>query len=380
MALNVNLGTKIRNSAISKAVFEKNAIFANSKNSIFTMKKIHFILSVTLLAGVLASCSTKVDLYADYKDIPVIYGLLDATQDTNFIKIIRAFSGSNETPVDATQVALIPDSNNYPGKLDAKIYRYKHVYGNEYQLDGVVELDTMTIHDKESDGDFYYPNQKVYYATNGILPNTSSNTYRYRLEVVRGNDTISGETGVVGGDNFKITNSQVSFVAEETDKTGKITFFPADNAAVYDLEFRFTYKEIRQGGGVTEKTLHHSFGMKTLDDMGNENGVYFVTYSQNLLFNMLRNAIGGDTLHVSRTFDAEQSFVISLAAAGDDLYNYIQINQGAGGLSQNIPDYTNINGGYGVFSSRINKEKTAKLSARTQTDLIGMPWGFTQEQ
>lgn len=379
MALNVNLGTKIRISAISKAVLEKNAIFASSKNSIFTMKKIHFILSVTLLAGVLASCSTKVDLYADYKDIPVIYGLLDATQDTNFIKIIRAFSGSNETPVDATQVALIPDSNNYPGKLDAKIYRYRHVYGNEYQLDGVVELDTMTIHDKES-GDFYYPNQKVYYTTQGILPNTSSKNYRYRLEVVRGNDTISSETGVVGGENYKILTSQVSFVAEETDKKSKISFFPADNAAVYDLEIRFTYKEIRQGGGVTEKTLRHSFGMKTLADMGNENGVYFVDYGQNLLFNMLRNAIGGDTLHVSRTFDAEKSFVISLAAAGDDLYNYIQINQSAGGLSQNVPDYTNINGGYGVFSSRLNKERTAKLSARTMTDLIGMPWGFSQEQ
>lgn len=348
------------------------------------MRKIQFFLSLLLLAGVFASCSTKVDLYADYKDIPVIYGLLDASVDTNYVKIVRAFSGSDEASVDATQVALIPDSCNYPGKLDAKIYRYKHVYGNEYELDihasdsGIIVLDTLTIHDKEP-GTFYYPDQKVYYTTQPILANYGNNRYVYRLEVIKGNDTITSETGVVGGDNFKITNSQVSFMAELTDKTGKITFFPADNATVYNMELRFNYKEFRQGQ-MTEKSVVYSYGMKSLDEINNENGSYFMTYSQNLLFNLLSSAIGSDTLNVTRTFNDRESFVISLAAAGDELYNYIQINQGAGGLSQNIPDYTNIIGGYGVFSSRLNIQKTVKLSARTQTDLIGMPWGFSQEQ
>ena len=342
------------------------------------MKKLLFSLSALACMFFFNACNTKVDLYADYKDIPVIYGLLDVSADTNFIKIVRAFSGSDEATVDATQVALIPDSCNYPGKLDAKIYRYKRVYGNEYALDGTIELDTITIHDKEP-GAFYYPDQKVYYTTQPILANSGNNVYYYRLEVLKGNDTVSAETGVVGGENFKITNTQVSFMSEPTDKTGKITFFPADNATVYNMELRFSYKEIRQGQ-VTEKTVIHSYGMKSLDEINNENGAYYVNYSQNLLFNILNSAIGGDTLHVTRTFNREESFAISLAAAGDELFNYIQINQGAGGLSQNIPDYTNIKGGYGVFSSRLNIEKTAKLSSRTCTDLIGMPWGFSQEQ
>lgn len=342
------------------------------------MKKLFLSLSTLACLFFFNACSTKVDLYADYKDIPVIYGLLDASADTNYVKIVRAFSGSDENPVDATQVALIPDSCNYPGKLDAKIYRYRNVYGNEYELDATIELDTMTIHDKEP-GEFYYPNQKVYYTTQRILANSGNRKYRYRLEVIKKNDTVSAETGVVGGDDFKILNTQVSFVSEETDKTGKIKFYPADNATVYNMELRFTYKEIRQGV-VTEKTIRHSYGMKSLDEIPNEDGSYYVNYSQNLLFNMLGSAIGADTVQVTRTFNPATSFVISLAAGGDELFNYIQINQGAGGLSQNIPDYTNINGGYGVFSSRLNIEKAAKLSARTQTDLIGVrPWAFSQE-
>ena len=346
---------------------------------IYTMKKLFLSLSVLACLAFFNACSTKVDLYADYQDIPVIYGLLDSSADTNFIKIVRAFSGSDENPVDATQVALIPDSCNYPGKLDAKIYRYKHVYGNEYALDRTIELDTMTIHDKEP-GAFYYPNQKVYYTTEPIIASNANNKYLYRLEVIKGNDTVKAETSIVGGDDFKITNTQVGFVSEVTDKTSRINFIPADNAAVYNMDVRFYYKEFRQGI-MTEKVVSHSFGMKSLDDIANENGVYYISYSQNLLFNMLNSAIGADTLHVTRTFNPQTSFVISLAAGGEDLYNYIQINQGAGGLSQNIPDYTNIVGGYGVFSSRINQEKTVRLSARTQTDLIGVrPWAFSQEQ
>lgn len=349
------------------------------------MKKLFLSLSALACVVFFNACSTKVDLYADYKDIPVIYGLLDASADTNYVKIVRAFSGSDENPVDATQVALIPDSNNYPGKLDAKIYRYKNVYGNVYVIDsvsstntGVIELDTITIHEKEP-GEFYYPNQKVYYTAEPILANSGNKKYYYRLEVLKGNDTISAETGVVGGENFKIINNQVSFMSEETDKTGKIQFYPADNATVYNMELRFNYKENRQGV-ITDKAVRYSYGMKSLDEIANENGLYYVIYSQNLLFHMLGTAIGGDTLHVTRTFNDKESFVISLAAGGEELFNYIQINQGAGGLSQNIPDYTNINGGYGVFSSRLNIDKAVKLSARTQTDLIGMPWGFSQEQ
>ena len=56
------------------------------------MKKIQFFLSLTVLLGFFASCTTDVELYADYKDIPVVYGLLDATKDTNFMRINRAFS------------------------------------------------------------------------------------------------------------------------------------------------------------------------------------------------------------------------------------------------------------------------------------------------
>ena len=72
------------------------------------------------LVLVLASCSTDVDIYAEYRQVPVIYGLLDANADTNFIKISRSFYVQG----DAYQAALNPDSCNYPGKLDVRLVEY----------------------------------------------------------------------------------------------------------------------------------------------------------------------------------------------------------------------------------------------------------------
>lgn len=339
------------------------------------MKKSFLSLSLAVLLGVLASCSTKVDLYADYKDIPVIYGLIDATADTNVIKIVRAFSGSDEASIDATQVALIPDSCNYPGKLDARIVEYKNVYGNNYQPTGrELVLDTMTIHNKQ-EGAFYYPNQKVYFTTGRFNENTSAVRYKYKLHVLKGNDTISAETGIVGGEDFSIITSMVIFSAEPSDKTSRVTFKPADNAVVYDVKMQFNYQENRNGQ-IANKDVHWSFGTKSIEDLNYEDGSYYLKYGENMLFNYLNGAIGADTVNVERYIG---DFVISISAGGDELYNYIQINSPSAGFSQTVPDYTNINGGFGVFSSRITLNKIVRLSARTQVDLYNKPWRFIQQ-
>ncbi len=338
------------------------------------MKKTLFLLSFGVLMGFMAACSTRVDLYADYKDVPVIYGLIDITQDTNYVKIIRAFSGSNDNPIDASQVALIADSSNYPGKLDARIVEYKNVYGNTFQPTGQeIVLDTMTIHDKES-GSFYFPNQKVYYTTATFNDNTD--VYKYQLVVLKGNDTVTSDTKLVGGENFRILTQTVTFTPDGYDKTGKINFTPADNAAVYELKLVFNYKEKKGNGPVTDKKVSWSYGAVGLNDLVYENNHYSMTYSETTLFNYLTTAIGADTVNVERYIG---SFNVYLSAGGTELYNYIQINAPSEGLSQNIPDYTNINGGFGVFSSRINLMKTVLLSARTQTALYAKNWGFKQQ-
>lgn len=350
------------------------------------MKKLLFSLS--LLAGLIGlnACTTDVDLYADYKDIPVIYGLLNATEDTNYVRINRAFSGSNENHINANEVALIADSCNYPGKLKAYIVEYKQGYGNSYEATGdTLKLDTTTIRNKE-EGIFYAPYQKVYYTTekNKFANNSAQSKYKYKLFVFKDNDTVAAETGLVGGEGFKIATYSLHFNPEHSDKVGKIKFTAAENAVFYDMKFTFTYHESHNGGPKVDKQVSYSCGTKPVNDLSTENSMYFFTYSENLLFSLLKEAIGGDTVmdanhpNVERTFD-KYPIQIKLSAGGDELYNYIQVNSQTG-FSQTIPDYTNVSGGYGVFSSRINLTHDTQISQGTQRDLFGIAsWGFIQQ-
>ena len=351
------------------------------------MKKLFLSLSLLASLAFFNACTTDVELYADYKDIPVVYGLLDASKDTNFIRINRAFSGDNDHPINAANVALIEDSCNYPGKLRAYIVKYRQGYGGQYQSTGdTLELDTITIHDKE-EGIFYSPNQKVYWTDKPLSINTESAKYRYKIFVYKDNDTITSETGIVGGDGFKIVTATLGFMADANDLTSKVKFTLADNAVFYDMKMVFFYRESVNGGPLTDKEVSYSFGVNSLDDLYQENErVYYVNYGMNTLFNLLEEAIGGDTVinenhpNVVRYFDntyEKKPMKIFLSAGGDELYNYIQINSQTG-YAQSVPDYTNINGGYGVFSSRINLVQEVSISAATQRDLFGKPWGFVQ--
>ena len=107
------------------------------------LKKTVFVLSLFL---VLASCSTDVELYADYKEVPVVYGLLDVSADTNYIKITKAFCSDNDHPINANEVALIYDSSNYAYKLDAFLMELKAPRGKAFHPTGrMLYLDTLTI-------------------------------------------------------------------------------------------------------------------------------------------------------------------------------------------------------------------------------------------
>ena len=70
------------------------------------MKNIRFILALFAFIAVFNSCSTDVELYADYKDVAIIYAMLNPRADTNFVKITRAFCGTNDNPINANEVAV----------------------------------------------------------------------------------------------------------------------------------------------------------------------------------------------------------------------------------------------------------------------------------
>lgn len=350
------------------------------------MRISYFIPVFTLFIAIFYSCSTDVDLYADYKDVPIIYAMLDSHADTNYVKITRAFCGTNDNPINANEVALIYDSSNYPEKLDVRFIELKSIYGNKYEPTGrVLILDTLTIHDKE-EGVFYSPDQVVYYTSEHLKVDTGDGKYSYRLLAVKPDgDTITARTTMVGNEEFSIETGGMNFQLAPTDAVGKL-FFRADGAAsLYDVKIEFNYREQKAGQEMQMKKISRSFGTKTIDEYAHliEN-TYYLEYSLNWLFNTLGNAIGGDTVmdanhpNVVRYMD---DFIISISAGGDDLNYYYLANQWQiNSPISLVTTYTNIEGGYGLFSSRTTIKREAKLTSSCKRDLFSVSaWGFKEQ-
>lgn len=317
------------------------------------MKKLLSLFSVSLALAVMAACSTKVDLYDDYQDIAIVYGLLDHKLDTNFIRIQKAFLGYG----DATEIAQIPDSSNYSEKLDAKLI--------EVLTNKELPLDTITVYAKES-GVFYGGGQLVYYTTEEIKPQS-----RYKLVVTKPDGTlVTATTGIVGGESFKISTGG-SFNFSSTASKASVSWSPAANAALYEVLLSFVWEE-----GGQEERLKMPLGTYKTSDIVTDHGLMKLTFSPELFFNSLKTYLGSDTTNgAERTFKNKCVF-ISVSAGGSELATYIEANSPSTSIAQSTLDWTNVTNGYGVLSSRVNIQDSVSLSARTVQELMAKGWGF----
>jgi hypothetical protein len=324
-------------------------------------------LSLFALVMLFNACSTDVDLYAGYKDITVIYGLLDSDKDTNYVKINRAFLG----PGNALEIAMIADSCNYPSKLDAKIVEYRATPGgNNFQKSGrELVLDTMTIHNKNTEGFFYAPNQLVYYTTEPVYTNSERYKYKYELLVDRGDTILSAETDMTGGYGFNINTAGMSFSGESGTP---IKWNPCPNAAIYEVVLKFNYLEMH-GFDSVPQSIEWSLGTYPETSLELDHNMYVVSHKSEAFYNKLAEKLQGDTIGVTRLV-ADYPICISIAAGNEELYNFISVNAPSSSIVQSIPEYTNIKGGYGVFASRTLQEKWVRFNSITDIS----KWGFRQ--
>jgi hypothetical protein len=363
----------------------KYLFILRNQTSVFDMRNIRFISVLLLFVVAFSSCSTGVDLYADYKDVPIIYALLDIRADTNYVKITRAFCGTNDNPIEASDVAMIYDSSNYPGKLDARVIELKSTHGGDFLPTGrELVLDTMTIHNKEA-GTFYSPDQIIYYTTRRFISGTDGNRYKYKLVVVKPDgDTVTAQTGMVGNDEFRVLTNYVNFHTIHPDVV-KISFIGDDMAAIYSVKIQFNYSEQHGNQEVEWKSISNSFGTKLVYEYASSaDNVYYVTCPADWLFEELENAIGGDTI-----IDANHpnvirhigSFEIYISAGGQELGAYYASHQAQLNSPMSLVSvYTNIEGGYGMFSSRTNIKNEAELSYTAIREIFARTaWGFKEQ-
>lgn len=333
------------------------------------MRKLFIPLILTLILGITA-CSTDFDITSDWKEITIIYGLLNPEDDVQYIRIQKAFLSED---VSALEVAEVGDSlyHSTSGEvLSAVLEEYRIV--NDDQI-GTLNK-TITL-EKVSGSEEGLEKEEGVFATDPyFLYKTDANISQnriYRLVV----NTPSGT--VITSDARMVKNFEVSRPDSEIAVSFLSDFnmfwLPAENAAVYDVDVYFNYTETRNVNGqdVTEekRIKWDALTNGQADNLAVTGSSIKVELSSERFLNFLANNIEVDASVIKREVG---TLDFTIWAGSEDFLTFNQVALAQFGItsSQAQPTYTNVENGVGLFTSRYRKEVNDVSFLGTTIDLI----------
>lgn len=291
-----------------------------------------------LILPILFSCETDFDVNANWKDVTIVYGLIDPNNEDQLIKINKAYLGQG----DAIQMASISDSTNYdPSNLIVKIHRVREQVFNTYDTLSTVVL-TDTVLDKDdglfsTDDNIIYTFKKPssFYNTNSI----------YVLEILNlsSGQKVTSETEIINSFSFESLNPSFEwglYNGELADslrfRTKNIEWQNSNNGVIYQLDILINYLEsgIVNSLSWSQPIVEYSSGNMSLKIKGDQ------------FFQFLENNLDNNTTKQFLNLD----LVMTIGA--QDLKTYIDVNQPFSGIVQERPVFSNIDNGVGLFSSR----------------------------
>jgi hypothetical protein len=304
------------------------------------MKKIYLILSV--FAIVFSACETDFDVNADWEETTVVFGLLDAAKDTQFIKISKAFLGED----DALQMAQYSDSINFnKGELDVKITRIN----NNGSTDTIMLNEIRALRDE---GDFndsivMYTFENFEFESNSLNQYTNFLNANSEYELLIKNNitgnSVRSTTDIIGSFDFSPTPSKFVFynstygldAYQDLDWIASIT----PKAVAYQIGVRFHYKE----DNVIKVLFWNQIEVDKYESSLTLYGRDFISF--------LEGKLSKD--NSTREF---LSIDIVMTLGSQDLKTYMDVNSPITGIVQERPQFTNIHNGIGLFSSRYTRE------------------------
>lgn len=299
-----------------------------------TLKNILAFAAVSVFLFSIIACNNDLDPTGEFRDIPVIYGLLDPGQDTQFIRIHKSFLGN--VPVD--QMAQIPDSIYYTNM----VARLEEVDNNTVVK--VIPLNQTTNRTMDQ-GFFTTDGFRLYYTTEPL-----NSTSEYRIVVSRpGEKDATAITEIV--QPFSIIrpafNPTLDNFINFSGASYEFRWQNPSNANNFTMVLDLSYREQKNSdrNQIENKTARFTINYLAV---GNTDNTVIRSLLMNEYFTNLTEQIPTDP-SVNRYPD---TLKVSIVAGHDLIERYVSINSPPTGINQELPLFTNVENGVGLFSSR----------------------------
>ena len=300
------------------------------------MNQIKALIWIFPLLLILSACDNELDLIEEWKDIPIVYGIVDPSDTAHYIRVEKAFV---DAEVSGADLALFADSLYYEGM---EVQLVKGTNGTPITLERV---------DGNLEG---YPRQE------GAFAQAPNFLYKVRAEDLnlQGEETLNLYLKPEGQEARQVSSTRVigdyDFLRPRPDDPEKINFSyanhltirwnPAANAVDYEIYILVHYTEKEKTAPDTDYVPRFVTWKAATGVEGNS-----VMIESKEFFVFVNGAIQPEE-NLVRIF---KSLEFRILAVGEEVSDYIEIGGANLGItsSQEIPQYSNIEDGLGIFSS-----------------------------
>lgn len=310
------------------------------------MKLNRFFFAV--FAGLLiAGCKNEIDINAPWKETPVIYSFLDVNKTTQYIRVQKTYQ--NSIDLTTAEGAQISDSL-YFKNVTVKVIASNGATYNFTKVDTLPKNEGFFA----SDVNFIYQNAS--------MPVDPSRTYSLQVTSGETGTTYTSNTGIVGkADIMSISPDYKLYIRPYLDYNRLLyQFKPGSSAAIYDVAVRFWYYEYPNGnpGAKVSKSIDYFLDKGWIVDAASGK-TYLLTSAEWVFY--LKSVLKTDN-SVTREFKQVDYVAIG---GSKEMKDIIDLSKPSAVIVQRKTDYSNINGGLGIFSSR---SETVKANIPMQND------------
>lgn len=304
----------------------------------------NYLYTLIALFGLsfLTSCNDDFDLVDEGVAVPIVYGFVDIGNDTQYLRIQKGFAGED---LNAFEGAQQEDSVYYK---DITVSLVNADNGNRVTLERVNGTDDGLFRDE---GDFLTEPNVLYRATSSQLGYAGGENVR--LEIDRGDDldVVTATTKVL---------SPILLQGPTSDKPVHFTYNfksfqlrTTEDVAIIGLKMIIYIREISTVDPTQVEIVEIPWQMVSSFISDQTKDFQFPKVEGRLFYTTIAAGLD-ENKPVIREFS---HFDIIVEGGGSEILEFRRIARANSGLSgaQELPLYTNLSEGIGIFSSKYNE-------------------------
>ena len=299
------------------------------------------LILVALAAFCFTSCNDDVELFGEIKELPVVYGLLSSTDSAQYVRVERTFADPN------TGAVVLAQDENEVYYNDVTVQLVNMDDNITTMLTRVNAVDDGYV---RKEGDFLTDPNYLYKVNSDEIDLTPGKNYS--LQVIKNDIQIAeAQTTVLDESRFSAPTvsagiAKISFV---NGKTTRIRWRRVPNASYYAISFDVTILERNTSSGEQELVEFRWDATNLISDDGGSNQSQDEELDGQSFFNAFQENLDPKP-NVSRQL---LKLDIRISSFGEAVGQYLDVINANTGITsaQEVPTFTNITGGLGLYSS-----------------------------